>query len=114
MAAIPLVITTLDLVATPLVVSTIMKGNTFQFQFRLFQGQFTAVDANLITCTWQDIENCQREGLRIPQSLHRAWDASKRSREYINTRESQMIWTRGTLQLLGSQIRCEQYWQQYM
>ena len=33
MAAIPLVITTLDLVATPLVVSTTMKGNTFQFSF---------------------------------------------------------------------------------
>ena len=34
MEAIPLVITTLDLVVTPLVVLTIMKGNTFQFQFQ--------------------------------------------------------------------------------
>ena len=33
MAAIPLVIITLDLVVTPLVVSTIMKGKPFQFQF---------------------------------------------------------------------------------
>ena len=35
MAAIPLVIITLDLVAIPLVVSTIMKGKPFQFQFLL-------------------------------------------------------------------------------
>ena len=34
MAAIPLVIITLDLVVTPLVVSTIMKGKPFQFQFQ--------------------------------------------------------------------------------
>ena len=32
MAAIPLLIITLDLVVTPLVVSTIMKGKPFQFQ----------------------------------------------------------------------------------
>ena len=32
MAAIPLVIITLDLVVIPLVVSTIMKGKPFQFQ----------------------------------------------------------------------------------
>ena len=33
MAAIPLVITRLDLAVTPLDVLTIMKGNNFQFQF---------------------------------------------------------------------------------
>eukprot|EP01047_Picozoa_sp_COSAG01_P045511 COSAG01_NODE_4200_length_5248_cov_4.151097_1_plen_67_part_00 len=35
MEAIPLVIITLDLVVTPLVVSTIMKGKPFQFQFQV-------------------------------------------------------------------------------
>ena len=35
MAAIPLIIIRLDLAVLPLVVSTIMKGNTFSFSFQL-------------------------------------------------------------------------------
>ena len=44
--------------------------------------------SNLIVGTWDEIENCRRDGLRIPESLERACDASKRSREYINAKES--------------------------
>ena len=40
-----------------------------------------------LEANWAVIENCTNEGLRIPPLLSEAWDASKRSREYLNAGE---------------------------
>ena len=46
-------------------------------------------DFDFVT-NWAAIEHCTAEGLQIPALLSEAWDASKRSREYLNAGEDDL------------------------